>query len=75
MPAWKSIRNNVNTFRHDSMWDDFLIYLFTLEAIIYLLTCVWSQKSDKLKLEGLTRELKIMATRKRKALEENQKNK
>ena len=44
----KSIRYNVNTFPHDSMWDDFLIYQFTLETIIYLLTCVWSQKSDKL---------------------------
>ena len=48
MPARKSIRYNVNTFRQDSMWDDFLIYLFTLKTIIYLLTPVWSQKSDKL---------------------------
>ena len=48
MPAWKSIWYNVNTLRHDSMWDDFLIYLFTLETIIYLLTRAWSQKSDKL---------------------------
>ena len=48
MPAWKSIRYNVNTFHHDSMWDDFLIYLYTLETIIYVLTRVWSQKSEKL---------------------------
>ena len=37
MPAWKYIWYNVNTLGHDSMWDDFLIYLFTLETIIYLL--------------------------------------
>ena len=48
MPAWKFNRYNVNTCWHDSMWDDFLIYLFTLETIIYLLTRVWSQISDKL---------------------------
>ena len=47
MQAWNSIRYN-STFQHDSMWDDFLIYLFTLETIIYLLTRIWSQKSDKL---------------------------